>query len=171
MALSVQQVIECSDRPLRSPRNAFEWVHANGGITSEADYPYTGRHEHCVRSKLRHYAAKITGYKRVDGTSELALMKALQKQPIAVSMRLHAPFFNDYKAGEIYEGPCTDVNNHAMTLVGYGTSDKGVPYWIVKNSFGPEWGNNGYVHIKRGVDSNNGGLCGIAARAIYPTMR
>lgn len=98
-------------------------------------------------------------------------MVAVAKQPVAVIMSLDAGFFVTYRAGTIYSGPCTATgNNHAMTVVGYGAAKKGKEFWIVKNSFGPHWGDNGYVLVRRGVNTGNGGLCGIAKRAIYPTM-
>lgn len=122
VTLSAQQLVDCAPetKTRRSPRNAFEWVHEKGGITSDADYPYTGKAGECVKSKLKHHAAQITGFRRTDNVSELALMAALQKQPVAVSMALAGPFFQNYKAGKIYEGPCVQKNNHAMTVVGYG---------------------------------------------------
>ncbi|XP_012702231.1 vignain-like [Setaria italica] len=77
VALSAQQVVDCSGiKERRSPRNAFEWIKSNGGITSEANYPYVGREGTCVDGKLKNFAAQITGYKRTDNASELALMAA-----------------------------------------------------------------------------------------------
>lgn len=52
-------------------------------------------------------------------------------------------------------------------MVGYDTSDDGIKYWIVKNSWGPEWGENGYIKMQRGV-SDKTGHCGIAMLASYP---
>lgn len=168
-ALSAQQLVDCWNGK-RSPRQAFEWVMRNGGITSEAHYPYTGKQGDCVEGKLKSFAARITGYKRTDNSSELALMAAVARQPVAVSMALDAAFFTKYKSGTIYNGPCTDGNNHAMTVVGYGATRKGKQFWIVKNSFGPHWGDNGFVYIQKGVNTHDGGHCGISKWAIYPTM-
>lgn len=52
-------------------------------------------------------------------------------------------------------------------MVGYDTSDTGIKYWIVKNSWGTGWGENGYIRMERGVRDKNG-LCGIAMEASYP---
>ncbi|XVE53077.1 hypothetical protein DITRI_Ditri02bG0175600 [Diplodiscus trichospermus] len=57
--------------------------------------------------------------------------------------------------------------SHAVTIVGYGTSEEGTDYWLIKNSWGPSWGENGYMRIQRNVGTP-GGLCGIAMKASYP---
>jgi KDEL-tailed cysteine endopeptidase len=54
-----------------------------------------------------------------------------------------------------------------VAIVGYGTSLDGKQYWIVKNSWGPEWGEKGYIRMQRGVNAEEG-LCGIAMEASYP---
>ena len=56
------------------------------------------------------------------------------------------------------------LTNHAVLIVGYGTSDKGEPYWIVKNSWGTGWGENGYFRILRGTDE-----CSIESMAMEST--
>ncbi|CAO2033932.1 unnamed protein product [Urochloa humidicola] len=101
-ALSEQQLVDCANVKSRTPRKAFDWVQKNGGLTSEANYPYTGKEEECQSNKLKSFAAKITGYKFTANASELALMEAVAKQPVAVSMSLDADFFRKYKRGEIY---------------------------------------------------------------------
>ncbi len=74
--------------------------------------------------------------------------------------------FRDYKDGvysstECKNGPM-DVN-HAVQAVGYGTDSSGVDYWIVKNSWGARWGNEGYFWIERGVN-----MCGISVCSSIP---
>ncbi|GLT54448.1 hypothetical protein SLA2020_276470 [Shorea laevis] len=66
-------------------------------------------------------------------------------------------------------GECTNNLNHAVTIIGYGTTEDGTKYWLVKNSWGESWGENGYMRIQRDVDAPEG-LCGIAIDASYPVV-
>ncbi|KAK6930923.1 Cathepsin propeptide inhibitor domain (I29) [Dillenia turbinata] len=67
----------------------------------------------------------------------------------------------------VFTGDCDTELNHGVAIVGYGTTVDGTKYWIVKNSWGPEWGEKGYIRMERGVDAEEG-LCGIAMEASYP---
>lgn len=56
--------------------------------------------------------------------------------------------------------------NHGVLIIGYGVEDDGKEYWIVKNSYGPEWGQGGYIHMARNANNH----CGIATSATYPLV-
>eukprot|EP00884_Botryococcus_braunii_P013670 jgi/Botrbrau1/22303/Bobra.0138s0054.1 len=58
----------------------------------------------------------------------------------------------------------TDLD-HIMVVVGYGTSDEGVDYWILKNSWSPTWGEKGYIRVARSND------CGVAVQPIYVDIK
>jgi len=77
-----------------------------------------------------------------------------------------------YTGGVYYDKGCesvtADMLDHAVLLVGYGTEGND-DYWIVKNSWGPKWGESGYIRMKRNVHSDSG-LCGIAIDASYPNI-
>lgn len=57
-----------------------------------------------------------------------------------------------------------------MAIVGYGTTLDGTKYWIVRNSWGVEWGEKGYVRMEREIKKKYG-LCGIAMEASYPIKK
>ena len=92
-------------------------------------------------------------------------MKALEIAPLSVC--LDAVLLNSYGSGIINANSCyRGYVTHAVTMVGYGT-EKGVDYWLVKNSWGTRWGENGYFRIAREIkDDANYGVCGI----LYQTV-
>uniref|UniRef100_A0A0D9WII7 Peptidase C1A papain C-terminal domain-containing protein n=1 Tax=Leersia perrieri TaxID=77586 RepID=A0A0D9WII7_9ORYZ len=167
--LSEQQLVDCAGPNMErnSPRIALEWIASNGGITSQVDYPYTGKIGQCDNAKLSHHAATITGYKRTYGQYQRVGADAVAQQPVAVGIAVDPTSFKMYKAGSIYDGPCIDEKRHCLTVVGYGQNgaDK---YWIAKNSYGTKWGDKGYVLLRRGL--GDGGLCKMAVLPVYPTM-
>lgn len=55
-------------------------------------------------------------------------------------------------------------------MVGYGT-EEGKDYWVVRNSWGSDWGEGGYVRMERNLDTFPSGKCGIAMQASYPIKR
>lgn len=70
-------------------------------------------------------------------------------------------------SGGIYDDPdCQSGQSYSGIIVGYGTSDRGEDYWVVKMSYGVGWGEIGYIKVAR----NTGNRCGIAENAIYPIM-
>ena len=76
--------------------------------------------------------------------------------------------FFSYSSG-IIDSNCGTALDHAVTVVGYGAQN-GIPYWIVKNSWGASWGENGYVRIKRDLTNGGAGVCGINLLVSYPTI-
>lgn len=69
-----------------------------------------------------------------------------------------------YSTGVFEDSQCNPKNlNHAILIVGYGQTANGLKYWLIKNSWGPEWGEGGYVKLRRGEN-----MCGIATMAYTP---
>ncbi|GKD29066.1 senescence-specific cysteine protease SAG39-like protein [Tanacetum coccineum] len=110
--------------------------------------------------------ATISGYEIVPANNESALLKAVAMQPVSVTF--DASNFRFYSSG-VFSGTCDTRLNHAVTAVGYGTTDDGMKYWLVKNSWGADWGEEGYFKIQRDIDAKEG-MCGIAMMASYPTV-
>nr|XP_033780738.1 cathepsin K-like isoform X2 [Geotrypetes seraphini]XP_033780739.1 cathepsin K-like isoform X2 [Geotrypetes seraphini]XP_033780740.1 cathepsin K-like isoform X2 [Geotrypetes seraphini] len=146
--------------------NAFEYVKENLGIDSENAYPYIGEDEECHYNPVGK-AAKCKGYKEVKVGSEKALKSAVARVgPISVGIDAGLSSFMSYRKGIYYDPDCDEADiNHAVLVVGYGVQ-KGMKYWIVKNSWGKDWGNKGYILMAR--EKNN--TCGIANLASYPQM-
>lgn len=144
---------------------AYEFMMLNGGISLEEDYPYKGRQGICNPIIARKIAARITGYVRIPERNETAMQAAVARQPISVAIDASASEFQLYSDG-VFTGSCGKKLNHGVVVVGYG-EDKGVGYWIVKNSWGIGWGNKGYMKLHRG-SSDRSGACGIALEGTYP---
>ena len=144
--------------------NAFKYVVENG-IELEKDYPYIASNEPCTYNSKK-ATGKITGFRDVYG-GETGLKQAVANiGPISVAIDASQPNFRFYKEGVYYNEECSQTNlDHGVLVVGYG-SMSGKDYWIVKNSWGEDWGDNGYIYMSRNNDNN----CGIATSASYPTV-
>ena len=117
--------------------------------------------------RLQYHVATITGYEDVPVNNEKALQKAVANQPVSVAIDASGSDFQFYQSG-VFTGSCGTELDHGVTAVGYGVSADGTEYWLVKNSWGTEWGEEGYIRMQRGVKAEEG-LCGIAMMASYPT--
>ncbi|MED6184654.1 hypothetical protein PIB30_049599 [Stylosanthes scabra] len=172
ISLSEQELVDCDTKGEDQGceggymEDGFEFIIKNGGITSEAKYPYKAAEGKCPPRAKIPPVAKITGYEKVRANSEEALQKAVAKQPVSVYIDAGDGSFMFYSSG-IFTGECGTQLDHGVTAVGYGIA-KGTEYWLVKNSWGVEWGEKGYVRMKKGIAAKEG-LCGIAMDASYPT--
>ncbi|XP_042032459.1 ervatamin-B-like [Salvia splendens] len=167
--LSQQHVLDCNYEHDTCEggliHNAFEFVIKNGGLASAIDYPYTAIQGKCSNNKPSSLSLNITGYSVVPQNNEKALLKAVANQPIAVY--IDASTFQFYKSG-VMTGKCGTRLNHGVVIVGYGKED-GVKFWLLKNSWGRGWGENGYMKLKRKVHAKEG-MCGIAMFPVYPNV-
>ena len=105
------------------------------------------------------------GHERVTPDEEQLKRALRMKGPIAVMFSVTPEFFS-YRDGVYRGSQSCQVGgiNHAMLVIGFGTDDQGVDFWLVQNSWGSQWGINGFVKILRGQNT-----CGIASCASYPT--
>jgi len=132
-------------------------------------FPYTAHGDSCNA-----YLCTVVPGSEIDswediGSSMEELMAAVNKQPVSVAIEADESAFQFYADGVLTTGCGTNLD-HGVLLTGYGvTEDEGVKYWNIKNSWGPEWGSNGYIKILRGAPQE-GGECGILESASYPVL-
>jgi KDEL-tailed cysteine endopeptidase len=175
VSLSEQELVDC-DRKQNQGCNgglmdyAFEFIIKNGGIDTEKDYPYKARDGQCDEGRRNSKVVVIDDYQDVPTQSESALMKALTKNPVSVAIEAGGRDFQHYQGG-VFTGPCGTELDHGVLAVGYGTDDDGVNYWIVKNSWGPGWGEKGYIRMERFGSDSTDGKCGINIEASFPIKK
>ncbi|CAI5985740.1 unnamed protein product [Closterium sp. NIES-64] len=172
VSLSEQQLVDCAGEYNNHgcngglPSQAFEYVKYNGGIDTEDAYPYLGQNDQC------HFAPKRVGARVADVVNiteydEASLQDAVAfVRPVSIAFEV-VDGFRFYKSGVYVSDTCKsgpDTVNHAVLAVGYDTSED-VPYWVVKNSWGAEWGDEGFFKIKLGQN-----MCGVATCASYPVL-
>ncbi|CAA7395919.1 unnamed protein product [Spirodela intermedia] len=172
VSLSEQELIDCNTAENQGCGGglmdyAFEFIKNNGGIAAARDYPYTAADGACDTDKENSPAATIDGHEDVPANDEDALLKAVANQPVSVAIDAGGRKFQFYSEG-VFAGDCGTELNHGVVAVGYGETPAGTKYWIVKNSWGPDWGEEGYIRMERGAATKEG-LCGIAMEASYPT--
>ncbi|CAH9077934.1 unnamed protein product [Cuscuta epithymum] len=170
ISLSEQELLDCDNPDNQGcdggfKENAYNFIIKNGGIETEADYPYTGHQGRCNQATKKGKVVTIDGYDYVPAKNEKALQEAVAAQPVSISIDATGRDIQHYESG-IFTGSCGVDLEHAMTVVGYG-QEHGIDYWIVKNSWGTHWGEKGYMRMQRNIKDPNG-LCGIAIDPSYP---
>jgi hypothetical protein len=165
--LSEQELVDCSGAYGNMGCNgglkdqAFRYVIAKKGLAAQKDYPYTAADGTCKTSGFQRIG-KISSYVTVTPRDPEALKAALNIQPVAVSVK--ADTWKSYSSGIINDNSCGTATNHAVIAVGYNTEGS-VPHYVVRNSWGPAWGESGHVRV--GIQGGIG-ICGIQKSPFYP---
>jgi C1A family cysteine protease len=150
--------------------NAFQYAIVNG-MCSEESYPYTsgvtqtgGSCESCTP------VVTINACADVPPNNQIALKEAVALVgPISIALDAETKLFQSYKSGVITSETCGTNLDHGVLIVGYGEED-GIKYWLVKNSWGVTWGDQGYIKISRSDSENDPGICGIAMQPSFPII-
>ena len=155
---SEQMIIDCVSN-IQMIDYIFSWLKENG-IESDIDYPYKSFKGTCMADPSKYIDMIIRGYKKLGSPADEEEMKEFLYETSPLIVGLNGTPLQTYHGGIIdktsSECPSSGIN-HLAVLVGYGHDDvSGKDYWIVKNSWGPRWGEEGYFRIKRGS-----GTCGI----------
>lgn len=171
VSLSEQNLVDCSKVFGNDGCNgglvdyAFEYIKENNGIDTEDSYPYTAQEGTCNFNRDA-VGATLSGYTDVY-RNEVSLRDAVAANgPVSVAIDASHPSFQFYKSGVYYEPQCSSTTlDHGVLVVGYG-SDNGEDYWLIKNSWGNGWGQEGYIWILRNYNNH----CGVATQASYPLI-
>jgi cathepsin L len=172
VSLSEQNLVDCSGPEGNQGcegglmDQAFKYIEQNKGIDTEQSYPYTAQDGSC-HFKPSHVGATVAGFKDIPTGDEKALQQAVATVgPISVAIDASQFSFQLYSGGVYNEPSCSSTQlDHGVLAVGYGTEDSQA-YWLVKNSWGASWGENGYITMSR----NRNNQCGIATQASYPLV-
>jgi len=170
-SLSEQQLVDCSKQNLacQGGNSGYALNYMSGtDVFSEASYPYTAVEGTCRTSGVTSIPkGGVAGFKRVGniffGGSVNSMKSAIQQQPVSIAIEADQDAFGKYESGVLSSG-CGTQLDHAVLAVGYGTQD-GLDYWLVKNSWGGDWGENGYIKIAQA-----GNQCGVLNQAVYPQV-
>lgn len=163
VSLSEQQLIDCSGAQGNQGcygglmDNAFEYVVMNGGLGSEDSYPYQARDGRC-RSVPS--VVKISGYQDLPSGNEGTLASAVQTQPVSVGVEADSFVFQFYHSGVLDDPSCGTSLNHGVAIVGISATA-----YKVRNSWGPGWGDQGYIYLVRGRNQ-----CGISLLPSVPVI-
>jgi len=154
-SLSMQQVVSCdtSDAGCNGgdPPTAYEYVISAGGLEPYSDYPYTAETGTC-QFNSGDVLAKISSYTTIGSESQ-AQQYLVQNGPLSVCV--DAESWQYYTGGIITtSSDCGTSLDHCVMITGYGTGD--VAFWWVRNSWGSDWGQSGYLQVQSGQD-----VCGI----------
>jgi len=157
LLFSEQQLVDC-DRETGDAgcggglmQSAFDYIEQKG-IEADSNYPYKGKEGTCTYNKSI-ATTEVTNVKCYEGLSVDEIKKYLNTVgPLAIAVSAHE--FQMYDSGVL---SCTSNHlDHGVLLVGYG-KEADQEYWVVKNSWGKNWGESGFIRIS----TKDGESCGI----------
>ncbi|CAG4984478.1 unnamed protein product [Colias eurytheme] len=165
VSLSEQELVDCDklDEGCNGglPDNAYRAIEQLGGLETETDYPYEGVDDKCAYNKTLSKVHIRSALNISSNETEMAKW-LVQNGPISIGINANAMQFYVGGVSHPWRMLCNPNNlDHGVLIVGYGAKDyplfhKHLPYWVIKNSWGKEWGEQGYYRVYRGD-----GTCGV----------
>jgi len=165
MILSEQEIVDCTRTYGNNGCNGgwmtgvYDYVVKMGGIALESEYSYKGALGNCQSPKRR--VSKMAKYVNVNNPQTMT--EAIQTVgPVAVALQAGIRSFQMYRGGVYNDASCNGNIDHGVTAVGYGI-EGGVHYYVIRNSWGTGWGENGHMKISRDV-------CQVSKYGYYPIL-
>ena len=173
VSLSEQQLVDCSAGFEYGNHGcngglmdgAFQYA-INNGMCEESDYKYTAKNGECHDCEA---VVQISSCEDVPANNQQKLKEAVSLGPVSVAIEADTRTFQLYTGGVLTSSSCGTNLDHGVLVVGYG-KEGSTQYWLVKNSWGTSWGEEGYVKIERSDSTNDPGICGIAMQPSFPVV-
>ena len=174
--LSEEQLVECATGVQYGSHGcsggqmegAFKYLIQNGQCALSS-YPYTSGNGKSGSCKSCSEIAHFSSCSDVKPNDQISLKGAVAKQPVAVAIEADTRYFQSYAGGILDSASCGTNLDHGVLIVGYG-EENGEKYWILKNSWGSSWGEQGYFRILRTDSTNDPGICGVAMDPSFITV-
>jgi len=171
LSFSEQQLVDCDHQCYGCNGGfqayAMEYVQ-QAGQALESDYVYEARNDSCRASSYTKHVY-VSGINQVQPKSADQLIAAIAQGPTSVTVEADRSAFQRYTSGVLNSSACGTQLDHAITGIGYGT-EAGQQYYIVRNSWGPRWGEAGYIRIAT-VAGSSSGICGIQQTSVWPNIK
>jgi len=160
--LAPQQIVDCDKRDGGcnggDTPTAYEYVISAGGQDTEASYPYKAVNQAC-KFQAADVEAKISSWKYVGKGNEAEMLTGVATvSPLSICV--DAEPWQFYTGGIMKSSQCGTSLDHCVQITAYDTSSA-TPYWNVRNSWGTDWGEKGFIRLEYGHNT-----CGVA---IEPT--
>jgi len=157
--LSMQQIVDCdtTDQGCNGgwTYDAYQYVQSAGGLEPLSDYPYTAQDGSCAFNQ-QEVLAQITGWQYVTQSQDENAMQTWMTNSGPISICVDASSWSSYTGGVYMAADCTTNLDHCVQATGY-SNQQGTQAWNVRNSWGADWGVNGYIYLQFGADT-----CGLA---------
>jgi cathepsin L len=174
-SLSEQQLLDCdeTDKACNGGMmdDAFKYIEGAGGLCTSESYPYEANKGTCRVDECTIVdQSDVVSFVDVTDQTEQGLKEAIAVQPVAIGINAAKKSFQLYQSG-VFSGQCGLMIDHGVVAVGYGTDEEsGMDYWMVRNSWGGKWGEEGYIRMARETQVPKRGKCGIYTAASRPVL-